>query len=78
MVEETLGYFVTFLISVICVLLGLVVSQLKELSAKLEFKVSETTCLERHSQLVKTADEVWLGLHNHSHTGLPPDSRVLR
>lgn len=66
------------LLSVIAVLLGVVVRQMHGLAEKLDGKVSEPICQERHGQSVADGRELWEALNRHGHVGLPPDSKVIR
>ena len=76
--EQSLGYLISFMVAMIVFLLGVIVRQNAKMGEKLDIKVNEATCLERHGNLTKEQEGFWGAINNHSHTGLPQDSRVIR
>lgn len=76
--EQVFGYLISFMVAVIACLLGVIVKQNSKVEERLDLKVNEVTCLERHGNVIKEQQCFWGAINNHSHTGLPPDSRVIR
>jgi len=75
---EGWGPIVSFMLAVIACLLGVIVRQNSKLSDKLELKVNEETCGERHGRVIKEQEGLWGAINNHSHTTLPNEARVIR
>ena len=72
------GPLVSFLLGIIAVLLGVLVRQNSRLECKVEEKVPKADCDKQHEATAKDREGIWGALNVHSHTGLPPDSRVIR
>lgn len=76
--EHWWGPIISFLLAVITCLMGIQVRQISCLNEKLDEKVDEQTCLERHGRILKDQEGIWGALNNHSHTKIPEDARVIR
>lgn len=72
------GPIIAFFLAVIACLLGVIVKQNSLLSEKIDGKLDIETCMERHGIVRKEQEGIWGALNQHSHTGLPQDSRVIR
>ena len=81
------GYLITFLLSVISILLSVLVWLFKKLSDRIDGKVDNARCLERMAacgsckaipKLEIEDAELWKAFNTHSHSGLSSDSRVVR
>jgi hypothetical protein len=72
------GPIISFLLAVIACLMGIVVKQNSRLAEKVDEKVDEKSCEAYHRKTEKETEGLWGALNNHSHVGLPPDSRVIR
>jgi hypothetical protein len=72
------GPLVSFLLGIIAVLLGVLVRQNSKLECKVEDRVEKEACDKQHEATSKDREGIWGALNAHSHTGLPPDARVVR
>lgn len=83
------SHVISFLLGVISILLGVLVKQIGSLSNKLDGKINTVTCEEYRKSIgaitskhleewSKTIDGIWGAINQHSHTGIPDNSRVIR
>ena len=75
---EWWGPIISFLVAIIVCLLSALVCQNSEISKKLNLKVDEADCKEKHRLIEKEEGNLWNALDRHSHTALPDNAKVTR
>lgn len=72
------GVVISCLCTLILAALGWMTRRLSRIEEKLDGKVDKAECGVCRSERKADADALWKAHGRHSHTGLEPDSRVIR